>query len=454
MRQAVENLARQAQRPVIYLPSSQTRKEDLIKGLVERDGLQQGLIAVLSCVEGCRAYKAVGNRQTQMLELRLKESRCTHLYVYFIDDVVGFGHVRMQTWFPFLVQICVNGREWLARRLAQRGVDFVRRENALPWIENVALAQELMNEQLRTDWRGLCQGLLDRYHPLQSEILAPLQLSYYWTMAESEYATDVMFRDRASLEKLYPSLIRFGMQALDCEQVLRYLGSRRPQMFAGEVKSDVRRRVEGVRLKHWVNANSLKMYDKGSILRVEATINDPSDFKVYRAPENHPDAEKSWRELRRSTADSFRRAEVSRAANDRYLSALSCVEAGRTLGQEAEAISHPVRKNAQRYRALNPFAKDDAALLTAICSGEFLLQGLRNRDLRQALYGGAHPSAKQQRLRSAAVTRKLALLRAHGILAKIPKSHRYNVTTKGRRIITALNAARHANTDQLLQLDA
>lgn len=453
MRAEIESLAREAQRPVLYLPSSQTRKETLAKEIAQRDGVEQGLVAVFSCVEACRAYRAVGNRQSQKLELRLQESRCTHLYVYLIDEVVGWVHLRLQTWFPFLIQICLNGREWLARRLSQEGIGFRRVDNALPWIEEVARAQQLMDQQLSTDWPGLCERLVAGCHPLQSEILAPLSLSYYWTVAESEYASDVMFRDRAALERIYPGLVRFGMQGLHCDQVLRYLGCRRPEIFAGEVHSDSRRRQEGVRLKHWVNRNSLKMYDKGSILRVEATINDPSEFKVYRGPENDQNAPKRWRVLRRSTADTFRRAQVSQAATKRYLEAMSSVQPGSALGQQAQALCRPVRKGTKRYRALNPFAPGDARLLKAICAGEFLIHGLRNRDLRQALFAQAK-NKLQQRRQSAAITRQLALLRAHRLIAKVPKSHRYHLTPRGRRLISAFQAAQNSDIDQLLKLAA
>lgn len=264
MREGVEALARNAKRPVIYLPSSHTRKETVAKEIASRDGIDQGIVAVLSCVETCHSYRAMGNRATKKLELRLQETRCIHLYVYLIDKTLGFLHLRLQTWFPFLVQLCINGREWLARELIKAGVRFQRRDNALPWLEDPSQAQRLMDQQLKTNWVDLCEGLLGRFQPLKEEILRPLSLNYYWTIAESEYATDVMFKDRESLAKLYPGLVRFGMQGLQCGQVLRFL-SKRPEVFQGEACADCRRRVEGVRLKHWANSNSLKMYDKGSI---------------------------------------------------------------------------------------------------------------------------------------------------------------------------------------------
>ncbi len=135
-------------------------------------------------------------------------------------------------------------------------------------------------------------------------------------------------------------------------------------------------------MKHWVNANSLKLYDKGSNLRGEATINDPRDFKVWRGPENKPAGKVQWRILRRGVADLYRRAEVSRAGVDRYLAALSAVEVSTSLAQEAAAVCHGLRQAGRRYRALNPFGEADAQLLLAVNRGEFAANGLRNRDLR------------------------------------------------------------------------
>ena len=100
-------------------------------------------------------------------------------------------------------------------------------------------------------------------------------------------------------------------------------------------------------------------------------------------------------------------------------------------------------------RALNPLAPADAALLEAVSRHEFLINGLRNRDLRAALYEGTPATEQERRRQSAAVTRQLRLLRAHGLIAKVPKTHRYLVSESGRRIITALLAARNASVEAL-----
>ena len=101
-------------------------------------------------------------------------------------------------------------------------------------------------------------------------------------------------------------------------------------------------------------------------------------------------------------------------------------------------------------RGLNPLAELDAALLTAISDPRWMVQGLRNRDLVAALYPTPSEDPSERRRRSARVTRLLRLLRGHGLLDKIPGSHRYQIGAEARVRIQALLACRNANPDQLV----
>ncbi len=453
IRQAGAALAERHHRPVIYLPSSRTNKEKIALEVKAQQRISSGLVAVISCVEPCRTWFARGNKQTRKLELKLQWGKCVHLYFYLIHEQVGWLSVRLQTWFPFLVQVCINGREWLARQMETAGLAYCREDNCFSWVSDVPRAQALLDEQHRTDWRKLMAPLVELCHPLHAEITKPIQRDYYWTVAESEYATDVMFRNRAALERIYPSLVHHAVMSFGSEQVLRFMGRRRGAGSADDVRTDRRRGPDGVRVKHWLNKNSLKAYDKGSVLRGEATINEPKDFRIWRGPENDPAGQYRWRTLRRSVADLHRRAGVSRAANDRYLAAFAAVNVSSPLAEEAATVCCPVRQQGRRYRALNPFAESDAQLLSIVNRGEFALNGFRNRDVHAKLHT---PSADTKLLRrqAAAVGRRLRLLRAHGLIRKVSKTHRYVVTSKGRRIITALLAARQASTEKLTALAA
>ena len=244
---------------------------------------------------------------------------------------------------------------------------------------------------------------------------------------------------------------------------MRFLGHRsggtvHPN-FRGEVISDLKQRPEGIRIKHCVNGNSIKMYDKqGTILRIETTINRARDFRVFREGQMGPhgraksDGKKKWRVMRKSVVDLKRRAEVSRAANERYLSALSATNNPVPLFEWADQVCKPVHKDGQRFRALNPWSPQDAALPQAVNRGEFKINGFRNRDLRSLLFKTRDP--KLDKRRSGSVTRKLALLRAHGLIKKLSGTHRYVLTQKGDTVITALLTARQANVRELTKIAA
>lgn len=453
VKQTAAEAAEAAGRPLRYLASSAQSKEDLAREIARQDRVKAGLIAVFSAVEPCTSYTVRGNRETKKLDLVLQPSRCTHLYHYYLHPEFGLMHVRVQTWFPFTVDICLNGRQWLARQMTRAGLRFEQRDNCFVRVSDPVRAQALLDAQLQTDWPQALDALLGAAHPLHVEVEAPLGQCYYWSASQTEYATDILFRDPATLARLYPQWLHHGIHTFASADVLRYLGRPHPGKFRGDLATTLKRRPEGVRLKHVANGNSIKMYDKeGRLLRVETTIVNPGEFRVYRAGEASLTGKKKWLRMRRGVADLYRRAEVSRAANTRYLTALASVTDKTPLKTVAQPACRTVTVEGQRYRALNPWG-EDAPLLELISRGDFALHGLRNRDLRRALHPKTTDRAAQRR-QSAAVTRKLALLRAHGFIKKVTGTHRWVLTDHGRRIITALLAARQADVDQLTQLAA
>lgn len=456
VRTAAEQVAHDHGRPLVYLPNSQMDKEAWARDLAQRDGIRHGLIGVLKSVENCWSYTVGPNRDSKRLELRGGPSRCLHYYHYFQDPEVGLVYVRLQTWFPFSVHVGMNGREWLAQQMKQGGLDFVRRDNCFPWIEDWAGAQQLLEGQVRTDWPALLNRLLQQANPAL-DLVDTAARPYYWSLEEGEWASDVAFTSPEALAALSPRLFRHAWLHFDSGDVMRFLGRKVTAAgphgnFAGEVVSDLKRRPEGMRIKHRVSDNWIKMYDKqGSVLRVETVINNPRDMKVYRAKEGEADGAKSWQRLRKGVADVHRRTEISQAANERYLEGLATVDDSRSLATLTEAVCRPVTWQGKRVRALNPLAAADAQLLQAVNRGEFALNGFRNRDLRGLLFGKAPAEAARERQQSAAITRKLRMLRAHGLIHKVPKTHRYQLSLHGREIINALLAARQASVAKLTE---
>jgi hypothetical protein len=454
LRRETELRAKQQGLPLVPLNSPEIDKEAVALQLAAEHRRSTGPIAVLSCVESCMVYRLRKNDVGWIKPVKIP-GKGLHYYHYFLHEALGLCYVRVQSWFPFTIHVGLNGRQWLYRQLEQRGVPFERRNNLLLRVADADLAQALLDAQPHQDWPALLSALVRPVQPLWEYLHDQVRTPYYWTTEQSEWATDFVFHAPAELARWYRCWLRHGIETLQCKDVLRFLGKKVPKdgygNCTGEAKIDLRDRVEGTRLKFWYGTNSLKMYDKeAQALRIETTINQPRGFKVYRTKENdEPGATKTWQAMRKGVADLPRRSEVSQAANNRLAESLATVAEPSTLGELLKPLGQPVFvAGRRRARALNPLTGADGALLRALAQGDYLVNGFRNRDLRVTL-NGARADAAERRRQAAAVTRQLALLRAHGLIIKVPKTHRYHLSASGRRIVIALLAAHASDVNRL-----
>lgn len=454
LRRQTETRAKHQGVPVQPLNSPEIDKEAVALEQAQRYQRTTGPIAVLSCVESCSVYRLRKNAIGWIKPVKMP-GKCLHYYHYFLHPALGLCYVRVQSWFPFTIHVGLNGRQWLYRQLEQRGVPFQRRHNLLLDVAEPALAQELLDAQPRQDWPTLLSELVEPVQPLWAYLHEQVRTPYYWTTEQSEWATDFVFQSPAELARWYPRWLHHGIETLQCKDVLRFLGKKVPKdgygTCTGEAKIDLRDRAEGARLKFWYGTNALKIYDKeAQALRIETTINQPRGFKVYRTKENdEPDAAPSWQALRKGVADLPRRTEVSQAANNRLAESLATVAEPSTLGELLKPLGQPVVVGGRRRaRALNPLTGADGTLLRVLGQGAYLVNGFRNRDVREALHG-ARKQDDERRRQAATVTRQLALLRAHGVIVKVAKTHRYHLSASGRRIVTALLAAHTSDVNHL-----
>lgn len=205
-------------------------------------------------------------------------------------------------------------------------------------------------------------------------------------------------------------------------------------------------------MRHAVGGNSIKMYDKqGSVLRVETTTNRPGEFKSRRRPAGDSDSEAKMRSLRKGVADIRARVQVSATANDRYLDALATVDSDRTVADVIGKVLSRAESGGRKVRALRPWSDPDLPLLRAVARGEFVSNGFRSRDLAEHLGDPAPNNPAERRKCTAKPSRRLPILRAHGVIAKIEGTHRYRVTNPGRTLLTATVAALVASITKLKQ---
>jgi hypothetical protein len=434
---AIESAAR-AGRPYEYLGKAHTKrqgtsKEDLARQIAERDGVNEGLVCILATVEACMSFDLFKNKGTHRLEIVRRTRACLHFYWYFIDRDLGFCHVRLQSWFPFEVQIWVNGREVLARQLTSRKVPHLRYLNAIVMCANWGLAQRLADKIASRKWHRVLSGLAKKVNPHLPLLCRAAFGPYWWVTDQAEVATDVAFSSRGALEAVLPSLIAHASSAFGAEDVLRFLGRKLHPALAAEVTSTARRRPEGWRVKHRMARNSIKVYDKANVLRVETTINDPTQFRVLRVIEGH----RVWRPMRKGVANLPSYLQVGRAANERYLEALAAATNNRHGSAVLDRHTRPMKNRGRRHPRLNPIGKEDLALFRAALAGEHTIAGFSNSNLTRRLYTHQPKDQAEARRRCQRTSRLIAKLRGHGLVAKIPRRRRYRVTAYGHRVMTA-----------------
>jgi hypothetical protein len=455
-----QKVAGDAGRPFQYLDKAHTArsgysKEHLARDIAERDGVREGLICVFSVLEPCGSFDVRGNRETHRLQVVRRPRRCLHFYFYFIHPDFGFMHVRLQSWLPLGIQVYVNGREWLCRQLDKRGVGYERYDNALVRIDNLPVAQQLARRLMRRRW----PGVLDRFARLVNPWLPRIEQvgfgGYYWVTDQCEIATDIMFTSRAALAAVMPDLIEHSLTALSAEDALRFLGRKPSGRFLGEATADLKRRPEGFRVKFRMKRNSIKMYDKWSVLRIETTINNPREFQVLRpAPGRRRRRSLRWMPMRKGVANFRRYGEVGQNANARFLEALAVVHPKRQAILELDRLCKSRKVGTKRFPKFNPVSPDDARLFASALLGTHLLNGFRNKDLALGLFSCPARSPADAKRRRERVSRLIAKLRGHGLASKVPRSRLYRVTPLGQRIMTAAVHFRKVDIPAAFQLAA
>lgn len=439
LKTAVKGMAQQAGRPYIYLESATTKKkgqskEEFACSIAARDGIVEGLICILATLEACRSFGVHKNAQSQQLEIKAERRKCLHFYFYYYDAEFGLMHVRLQSWFPFTVQIYINGREWLDRQLQQQGICAQRYENAFLQIDNLTTAQELCERFAHREWPRVLNAFARRVNPKLALIEQLGFGTYYWVIDQCEIATDIMFKDRKTLQDLMPDLLNGAMQAFSCEDVMRFLGRKLYSSFQKQVTTSLKKRPEGLRIKHYMAGNWIKMYDKFSVLRIETTINNSQEFKVLKQIGD------SWRwmPMGKGVANIWRFYEVASGSNQRYLNALASLKLKSEAVGELDDLCRSHTKDGKRYAKFNPVAAADRELFRAVMVGGHIINGFRNHDLAKRLYETAHDGPQEHKRRCARVSRLIAKLRGHGLIAKVKDSRLYRITARGYRLMSAV----------------
>jgi len=437
----IDNYIKSNNIETIYLNSGKLDKNEIVMKELEKNPIKVGLITALSAVEICNTMTVKPNHKTEKLEVTSRPTKCKHYYFYYNDSEFGLMYLKIQTWFPYNVQIYINGREYLSKILDKNNIKYEMFNNSFSYIEDFTKAQELADGILNQKISDSFDGLIKQINIHLPKIEKIFSHSYYWCIDQCEFATDINFKSREDLSLFYKTLVETTYFTFSSEDIYSFFGrnvSKIHTFSKGEIVSDLRHRYQGYRIKFKINNNQIKMYDKGNNLRIEVTINNPKDFKVLKEKEKiieHKEiiTEKVWVPMGKSIANLYRYVEISKSITKRYIEALPEINIGEVPISEINKISSSITINERKYTGFNILEKNTLKLFSIISSGEYLINGFSNKLIREKYFGNKVTKKDINKL-----TRLLSKLKAHGIIKKVARKNKYYLTTNGRKIINSI----------------
>jgi hypothetical protein len=404
-----------------FVRKNDFRKENRVQQVLKKRGDQPGLVHIFGAMEACSSYRPWHDKTTGKTYLRSDSSKCMTYYFYFIDQQLGLCYVRVPTWCPFRLQFYCNGHNWLANQLKQRGMAYQMLDNAFVHIDDYTVANQLAKE---FDVESLHQRL-DEFAQKYCPVSTDLKLTYYWSIMQAEYATDLVFKSRNTLPAFYPPLLETLTHAVKPADIATFLGRKLNGNYQGEMGNRCKRRWIGTRLKHQMGPISVKMYDKFNlILRLETTVNKVSFFKQYRQVQHRDGtATMRWAPMKKTIHSLPALREVLSAANQRYLKFISSIATPEVGVAKLHQLAETKTEDQHRHKGFNLFSEEDTCLFRSLLQGEFFISGFTNQQLRTYL---SDKSASQ-------VTRLLKRLRVHGVIKKVGKRYKYYLTDFGRQ---------------------
>jgi len=414
-------------------------KEANIQKIISEKNIRQGMVHIYSVLEPCLYYKPYYNKTTGLSSLRTKEGICLHYYIYFIDKDYGLCFLRIPTYAPFRLQFYFNGHNLLAQKLKNKNLTYTMLDNSFLNIADFNEAQ-LLSDNLRVeDLHQFLNILSDRYLPF----LKKYNQLYRWSIMQAEYSTDIIFKNQTNFQLFYQDLIYKVTLSVKPDNISTFLGKKLSPVYKGEIGNNFyNNRILGTRIKHRKGGNYIKIYDKfGTILRIETTVNSVTDFIHFRQIDKKDGTKvNGFAKMKKNIYSLYALGKILKSSNNRYLEFISAFEDNTQGNKNLLKVSEPVYSNDRSLKGFNFFNQFDLKLLLTISRGEFLINGFRNKDIREFLSD----------VKPATVSRILKRLLLHHMIKKVKNSYKYYLTKLGKIIIsTALQLKEFLLTPKL-----
>jgi hypothetical protein len=415
----VDAFVEQHQLPVVHFKKGQ-RKDDVAAEYRARFAGTEGILFLGKAQEKVtvfRTEKRTGKDGKKYPWIVKSATPVNQFYFYGIDADFGPFFLKFSTYFPYNAKLCINGHEYVKRQLAKEGIAFEPLDNGIRSCADPKRLQQLCDElsgvKIDTMLRKWLGKLPHPYTPKDRQAGYRYQVS----ILQAEFSlTQVL--DRPQTGRLFfEEIIRENLDLGRPDQVQLIFARRVTRRTPGRFRTRVLTQGVVPSLHVDYKNTKIKQYHKeGRALRTETTINNTYDFKVGKGLMNLPALREIGFQANRRLLD------VQRLSHD-------CL-----IGEDAfRRVNEPAVMEGQRASALRFAEPLVQALFSALLVFRLLPRGFSNRELRDhwaPLIGKA-----PQTITPGQMTYHLRRLRLHGLIARIPKSHRYRVTDQGWRTI-------------------
>jgi hypothetical protein len=395
------------------------RKEDLSKEYLASFEAEEGVLFIGKAQEKVTVMRTTRRRNSHTgatyAWLMKSTAMVNQYYFYCVDRDFGPFFIKFCSYFPYNGKLCINGHEYVKRQLAQLGVAFEALDNSVISCEEPETAQRLADELSADKIDALARKWLGRLpHPFTpKDRLAGFR--YDISILQAEFSLTQMLDRPLTGRIFFEQVIRDNLDLGRPDQVQLIFDRRITRRTPGRFRTRVL--TEGVvpSLHIDYKCNRIKQYHKeGRALRTETTINNTRDFKIGKRLENLP----ALRQV--GMATNRRLLDVQRISHD-------C-----SIGEDVfKQIHRPIQVDNQRAAGLRFGDPRVLMLLSALVLFRLMPQGFSCRDLRQHVAGLLGVPADE--LTQGRMSYDLRRLRLHGLIERLPKSHRYEVTPLGFR---------------------
>jgi len=408
------------------------RKDDVAQEYLARFDGEEGVLFVGRAQEKTRVFRTEKRRNPDTGAtypwIVSATGIVNHFYVYALDADFGPFFIKFGSYFPYTAKLCINGNEYAKRIATKAGIGFTALDNGFAACDDPSGLQRICDRLSPAKIDALVRKWLRRLpHPFTTADRAAgyrydismLQVEFSLTQALDRPATGRIFFEEVIRDNL--DLGRPDRVGLVFDRRVVSKGRRKtPGRFRTRVLT------AGVTPSLHIDYKStkVKQYHKlDQALRTETTINDSRDFGIGKRLCNLP-------ALR----------QVGFSANRRLL-AVQRLSHDPTIGADAiAALTSPTfSPTGTRVPALPFDSTRTQALLAALVIFRLLPHGFRNRDLRAHLAPLLGTPAET--MTAGQLSYDLRRLRHHGLVERVPGTHRYTVTDHGLHLALFLTRA-------------